>query len=37
MFGDYPRRGRRLWLFLAIVGALGLIGMTLMLHSVSQG
>jgi hypothetical protein len=37
MFGDYPKRGRRLWLFLALVVALGLIGTALMLHSVNQG
>jgi Tfp pilus assembly protein PilX len=37
MFEDYPRRGRRLWLFLAVIVALGLIGMARMLHSVSQG
>jgi Tfp pilus assembly protein PilX len=37
MFGDYPKRGRRLWLFLAVVVVLGLIGTALMLHSVSQG
>ena len=37
MFGDYPRRGRRFWLFLAVVVALGLIGAALMLHSISQG
>ena len=37
MFGDYPRNGPRLWLFIAVVVALGLIGMALMLHSVTKG
>ena len=37
MFGDYPRRGRRFWLFLAVVVALDLIGTAMMLHSVNQG
>jgi hypothetical protein len=37
MLGDYPRNGPRLWLFIAIVVALGLIGMALMLHSVTKG
>jgi hypothetical protein len=35
--GDCPKRERRLWLFLAVIVALGLIGMALMVHSVSQG
>jgi hypothetical protein len=37
MFGDYPKRGPRFWLFVAVVVVLGLIGTALMLHSVSQG
>ncbi len=31
MLWDYPRRGWRLWLFLAAVAVIGLIGVVMML------
>jgi hypothetical protein len=37
MFGDYPRRGPRLWLFVGIVVAVGLIGVAMMLHTATKG
>ena len=37
MLGNYPSRGPRLWLFLAVVVAVGLIGVALMLNSVMKG
>ena len=32
MLGDYPIRGRRLWLFLAAVAVIGLMGVLLMIY-----
>jgi hypothetical protein len=37
MIGDYPTRGPRLWLFIAAVAALGLVGVTLMLFFATKG
>ncbi len=36
MIGDYPTRGRRLWLFLSGVTAVGLAGVVLMLFFASE-
>ena len=37
VLGDYPTRGRRLWLFLAAVAVIGLFGLVMMLFSASKG
>jgi hypothetical protein len=36
MIGDYPTRGRRLWLFIAGVTVVGLVGIMLMLFFASE-
>jgi hypothetical protein len=37
IFGDYPSRGPRFWLFVAVVVAVGLIGVVLMLLTATKG
>ncbi len=36
VLGNYPTRGRRLWLFLAAVAVIGLIGVVMMLFTASK-
>jgi uncharacterized membrane protein YqiK len=37
MIGDYPTRGPRLWLFIAAVVVIGLVGAVMMLFFASKG
>jgi hypothetical protein len=36
MIADYPTRGRRFWLFISGVAALGFVGVVLMLSFASE-